>query len=595
MQISGNTSFVLPQVSNLSFLISNISISNLNSLSFTFSDTGSQSFSFNFASGLISTDKYISTYNTTDKTNIYGYINSSGITYSVNDVYGRQTGSFLNLNKLYAYVSGTVAYCDISIYSPQINYSLSFPSLYSFGGVLTGALTSDTVFDIKKSSVLFNNSNLYTNLLTTTGLTGRINTGTNNLLFQDLDPSNFEYVNKFLISLSPTFGDIGSNVSTYRGNFYNRNAFGLTGYDSNIYSKSGLFDGVWSGNKFVYTDVSESFNLNYYAQNTDYVGTVLTIPASIKFEAINPSNNTSYKSEYVTGFNLTSSGLYSGNTPTANFSSYYYVDGIPQALNNLLFSTGCSSTLSINYSGNATGAASGYLTLRDIYLSGLYAAGINGFKGAFAYTSYSNGSGYTGVPIITWGTGGNCFSLPDKSGESGQFKKIHNTSGVVYTHAGSLTGLVLTSGYMNSGGIVTGYKVTGLTITNIGSGYNDTFPPKISFVRWTGDPLTSNASGVFSYKKTGLYNFTGSWNITYNFLDSTNYSLNKYSGYYSGDIAFPYNKNNLGINISLSGLDHTSPISGLLTVNMGYGSTQQTVQNYIYRSRAFDSATGALT
>lgn len=592
MQITGSTSFVLPQVKNFSFLISGIDVQNLNYLSFIFGDTGNKYLSFDFLSGFISTDKYVSTYNTTDKTNIYGYVNSSGMTYSINDVYGRETGNFSNLNRLYVvYPSGnSPVFFDFYAFSPQINYSLSFPSSYSFGGVLTGTITSDTAFDIKKSSVLFNNSNLYTNLLTTTGLTGKINSGTNNILLQDIDPSNFEYVNKFLISLSSAFGDVGGSTSTYRGNFYNRNAFTLTGYDSNTYSKSGLFDGAWSGNKFTYTDVSESFDLNYYAQNTDYIGNVLTVPVSIKFEAAGPSNSGAYKSEYVTGFNLTSSGSYSGRAPTANFSSYYYVDGIPQALNNLLFSTGCSSTLNVNYSGNATGAASGYLTLRSIYLSGLYGVGINSFKGAFEYTSYSNGSGYTGAPVITWGTGGGCFSLPDRSGESGQFKKIHNTSGVIYTHAGSLTGIVLVSGFMN-----TGYRVTGLTITNIGSGYNDTFPPKVSFIRWTGDSLTSNASGTLSYKKTGLYNFTGSWNITYNFLDSNNNSLNKYTGYYSGDIALPYDKNNMGIKINLSGLDHTSPISGLLTVSMGYGSNQQTVRNYIYRSRAFDTATGAMT
>ena len=63
-------------------------------------------------------------------------------------------------------------------------------------------------------------------------------------------------------------------------------------------------------------------------------------------------------------------------------------------------------------------------------------------------------------------------------------------------------------------GTQTGYILTGFRITNPGSGYNSTYQPLVSFTRQAGDNLTKNATGIFSLKKTGLYSFTNTWNIS---------------------------------------------------------------------------------
>lgn len=411
MQFSGKTNFYdLPQIENFSFLISGISVSDLFDVSFSFFDIKSDAFSFVFKSGFLYTDKLVYAYNTQEKIDIHGYTKNGNLIYKINDVVGEVSGKFSKLDKFFINLIGDPVYCDIFINSYPINYYFAVNPNYSLSGTLSGTVVSDTKFNIKNYSLLFYNSNI--NLLSgESNLTGKINTGTNIISFKDIDPSNFEYVNSFSATFNTIFGGLENRFSSYRGDFYNKQTFSLNDNLLNIYKKSSLFNGDWSGNQFIYSKTKENYNLNYSFQNLDYVGTILSIPMSVKFEPAFPFNNSSYISEYVTGFKLTNSGLYSGSKPTAEFSKYYYVDGVTQSFENLLFSSGCSNQILINYSGNSSGAASGYLQARDVYISGIYGNGINKYKGIFGYHPYSHGSGYTGAPVVLWGTGQGCFNL----------------------------------------------------------------------------------------------------------------------------------------------------------------------------------------
>lgn len=600
MEISEKITFEkLPQVKDFSFLISGINISDFNPVSFEFYDIGSNYFSFNFQDGFLKidkkflkTNKIIYAYNNKELINIEGHIKNNKLFFKINDVVSDTDINFSNLNKIIINNIDTTINFDIFINSNPINYSFQVNENYPYQGILSGKINTDIPFYVKDYSLLFYNSNI--DLLSgVSNLTGKISSGSNNFTLKDIDASNFQYLNSFSINFKTIFGDLFNQFSSYRDNFYNKKTISLNENLENIYNKSLLFDGIWTNNSFIYSKNIQNFNLNYLVQQLDYFGSNLKTPITLIFEPFQPLNNDYYTSEYITGFSLLNSGIYSGEVPSLTFSKYFYVDGVQQSLNNLLFSTGCQNTIRVNYSGNSTGEASGYLNLRNVRLNNFYGNGINTFKAAFDYISYSQGSGYTEAPTIIWNTGGNCFSIADVYGESGQFKKINNTKSKIKAHADYLNGLPLTSGITGEYGEITGYVVTGINMTNIGSGYNSTFPPKVNFIRSQNDLLNKDATGIFNYKQRDLYNFTGNWSMDYYFsnVDINQNKINpvflnnKY--FFSGDIIVPFDKNSIFLNINLSGLDHTSPISGLLTIKAKNESEEKTIQKYIVNNRYY--------
>ena len=592
MQFSGISAVYLPQVLEFSFLIDRIKVPNTNNLNFVFSDAGSNSFVFNFSGGYITTDKIISLYNTNEEVSISGFYSSGAWTYKIGDIYNKKVATFSKLNTLT--VSGGANYtnCDIFINAKPITYSVAFAPSYNIGSNLTGRIVSNTKFLLNSNSLFSYNSN--SSLLRNTISSGYINVGNNIVTLNDIDPDWNEYSNNFKISLNTPFGDMGGKFTSQRTGLVNRNILSFADYDSNVYFKETPFGGYWSG-RFVYVDVPTTYSFNYSIQNMNYIGDGLTSLLSLKFEPIYPINKLSYVSSYVTGFSLTNSGLYSGLPPTFCSSGYYYTTGINRVLESFLFSTGCSETMNISFSGANSGQASGVLTLKDVYLQDIYGVGINKFKAIFDYSALNSGSGYRNVPTIIYSTGGGCYSIPDYSGvESGQFKKARLASGALLPHSYGLTGVVLTSGITGLGGVVTGYKVTGVDITNIGYGYNSGYPANLSFLRWTGDSLNNNASGIVSLKSTGYYDFTGIWNISHNYNSDNYQSLNAYNGYYSGDVSMSESKNNINFIIGCSGMDNTDLLSGRLSFNVSGGNKSITGEKIIFLSRTYNSDTGAL-
>jgi hypothetical protein len=593
MQFTGNNTLYLPQVNQFSFLISGIDVFDTGVVNFQFNDTGSNYFNFQLSGGYVTTDRIISTYNTVDLFNIYGYIANNILNYQINNINYQKTVPFENLNSLIVSGGANPTNCSIFINSNPINANLSFNSTYNYTGLLTGFITSDTVFSTPPPSFLFYNSNL--NFLTNTANYLTINTGVNYFYAQDTDSTIVEYVNNFYASINPMFGIIGNKFSPNRVGISNQTSLFLSDINTNNYYQTSLFNGIWNGNNFTYVDNPTNYNLSFNLGGSTLVGDFSPSTLFIQYAPIYPSNNSSYVSQYITGFNLTNSGLYSGVPPTINFNNYYYVTGLNKSFESFLFSTGCSNSILTTFTGGLpSGNASGYLNLVNVYLSGIYGVGVNSFKAANSYTILNSGSGYQSAPNLIFATGGNCYSVPDYSGiQSGQFKYVSGY-GAVGNQAAGLTGYPLTSGITGSNGNITGYEVTGITLTNIGYGYSSSYPAKITFTRGSSDQLTNNASGNFSYKSTGLYNFTGSWNMTYNIFSTGYTTLPELNGLISGSTFMSSGQNNINLALSLTGLDNTSPISGLLTLYLSGVNQSLTTTKTIYQSRVFNLNTGAL-
>lgn len=585
MQFTGTSSVLLPQVSQFSFHLTGVKVSNTGIVNFSFYDTGSGMFSFNYSGGFIFTTIPVSTYNTVEASHISGYFQSGVLSYNVNGVLNQTNVGFTKLNKLTVSAGSNVVNCNINLNANQINYSLSFPSTYQYYGSITGTMISDTAFEVNTPNLTFFNSNQ--NLLSGNYPTGlSVSSGSTSIVFQDVDSSLFEYQDSFYISLPTTFGDVGGDFSSYRSGITNQSVILSSPSVENVYAQTSLFAGSWSGNSFTYSDNPLTYNLGFKYSSYTYNGIANSGTINVKFQPLTILNGSGYPAQYITGFNLASGGDYQ-SPPTAQFSQYYYVTGLQNSLQSFLFSSGCTGAIPVTFSGGSPiSGASGLLYLQPVYLSGIYSTGVRDFMIVASYSGLSSGLGYQIPPTFVLGTGGGCYSVPDASGyQTAQFQFARGL-GAVYAQAAGLTGLVLTS---FDG---TGYHVTGIQVTNIGFGYSTGFPPNISFQRVSGDTFSGNASGNFLYKNTGLYEFDQFWDISYN-MGSGFISLNDYTGYYSGS-AGVYANGNLGIQINCSNLDNTSAVSGLLTMNYLAGTTTITQQQIIYQTRSFNLNTGAL-
>mgnify|MGYP003345770068 CR=1 FL=1 len=83
-----------------------------------------------------------------------------------------------------------------------------------------------------------------------------------------------------------------------------------------------------------YSGSKSELNLFFNIQKTDSIGNELPFSGRINLYL---DEFKDYPQHYITGFVLTNNGLYSGKEPALSFNKYYYVEGIPQNFQNLLF------------------------------------------------------------------------------------------------------------------------------------------------------------------------------------------------------------------------------------------------------------------
>lgn len=576
MKFTGVNSLYLPQRSQVSFSMKDIvvdstglyaiSIDALNSEG-NYSNIKSSIPLFNLANGYVyfkSGQQKLSVYNTGEPFSISGNISrTSGILLTSNDI-SCFDSSFTGIGSTYGKFkvncpTNASLYSDISINQNPVNYSFSI-SDYNVGNSVTGILNSDSTNFIFGTDTFYYNS--YETLLSPDRtITGLITANQNyNITFQDLDTSDTNNgVNGYFI-VNTLWDDLKLNLNSNRTISSTGIVTTLAGtnLDKSIYS---LFDGVWENNGFSYQDSPGSVILNYQFSRSDIYGNAL--PKSLRWSL---SGFGSASGSYITGLNIITGGEYA-TPPRLDFTGYFYVTGIQQELVSLLFSSGCTGNLPITFATNQGGLnASGVLVTHPVYLSDFYISGTNTFYVADSYSGINYGTGYNYSPNAIVNTslyGSTCYDVPKKLGYDQSIFRQFNTSGAMAPAAYYLTGEVLCQQIQVSGGTATGYSVTGIDITNIGSGYSSTYIPKVSFIRESWDSLTKNATGLFSLKQSSS-SVTGTSEISFK-TENSDWGDRIWT---TGVIEnLESDKNFISFQIGITGVDSTYPWSGKLSLD----------------------------
>jgi hypothetical protein len=421
--------------------------------------------------------------------------------------------------------------------------------------------------------------------------TGDVNASSSlSVSFSDLSTSRFDNDLHFLLQFDTSIGPLSGEYNSSRVSGLDITVSKLTTDESGILL-TGLFDGSGvSGNVFNFVPVPATYLVNYYANKSNLRGESSDKYVGIKFEAVSPTQGQAYTSSYITGFSLTSSGEYL-SPPIAEFTGYYYVTGLDWDIDSILLSSGCSGTIPVRFSGsNGYGAgASGNLYVTKTYLSGMYGESMRAYYLATEFEMVTGGTGYIVPPKATFLTGiyNNCRDVAAVYGKTHLVFQPLNASGAVDYQAGYLTGEVLTvTGKVNNG-TQDGYKITGLRFTNPGFGYTDVLAPKVSFRRATGDSLTKNATGVFSMKRSGVYDFNSFWSIE---TGISNFELSTMSTT-SGTAYMKSTDSYLSVMINYSGNDNTVPVVAKLTVAM---TGAETLTHLVSGTKRYDISTGFL-
>ena len=534
--------------------------------------------------------RFIGTYNTGEPfdfkcvfdTGSYYYGFNGGVTKRNN------TKSNFTINRFFVNTTGLNFSSDIELYSQNIPVALSFDTGFYALNNLTGRITNQS-----SSKFRIFNSNLTPYDIAPdlsgiiTGDCSGLNTFT--FSFSDTNTSRFDNGFQFYAQFDTSIGSIGGLFNTNR-------VSGLTLVVSDLSTNIGdfnipiLFDGSGiSGNVFNYSSTPANYLISYGANSTDLNGDQQQKVFTVKLEPVSPVNSGTYISEYATGFHISSGGEYI-YPPFLQVTGYYYVSDLNWALNTVLLSSGCSGNIPIIFSGvgNRGRNASGVLITNRTLLSGMYGEGLNYYYLPQSFQIVSGGTGYLVAPTALLQTGvfANCYDVGAKYNSTYLIYKPFSGMGVISPEASYLTGEVLVNTGLVSGGLYTGYTVTGIGFTNPGSGYNSGLFPFCSFIRQTGDNLTANASGFFVLKSTGLYTFNSQWSIQ---TGLSNLDLISMSGL-TGTGYLGLLDTSFSININYSGLDNTQPIVSKLTVTLGSDSAI----SYISGTKTYDITTGFL-
>lgn len=605
MNISGQQNFLaLPQMTQVSFEVTNLIVGSYDDLAFDFfMQEGEDAYENGYARDIrvatflngdiyayISGQQYLcGTYQTGVPCGFSGwldlersqcFVDFDGIKYQNNDP---QYGGF-NLRAFVTYRSSATPFsADIKLMGQPITYGLTLDPI-EVGLIGGGQITSSTSEMMYGYSKYFFNSNesLFT---IDEQITGQALTRTYDFTTRDGDSSHGAGPIKGVFALETLAGTQYLDIDTSRY-MPSGGTWSLTGDFTGVNFGS-QFDGFWSGRTFVYQDNPSFLTRTYTVGKTDSLGVPFdkTLVWSLSSQN-NPSGI------YVSGFTLTASGEYV-NPPIAQFTGYYSVSGLQQDIASFLFSSGCTGNLLVTYSGlggYGTGA-SGYLMTSPVSFQDIYTSGINTFYQVTGYQVLREGSGFSEAPkanFLTGSYGATCYDVPRVYGYNVAWFRPATSSGALRPVAAYLTGVPLYTTGLVSGGALTGYKVTGLEITNIGSGYTNAFLPRFAFLRTGSDTLTGNASGTLGLLNSGV-NVTGRMTI------DVRSGMNPWETRtaLSGVETLVATENSFSIRLTVSGASNTYPWTGYINLKESV-SDPVYVSDLLTFAHTFDTSLDAL-
>lgn len=533
--------------------------------------------------------KFVSTYNTGESFSISGWLDyASKYKYLyIGDILSRTidvTSSTGVIGEMFVSCppNGTLT-CDFTLTSRQITNGSLFGG-FNIYGTLTGLITTDACMFVNGDSFRFYQS--YEALLTGGGVTAFIDDRyPNSVSYIDNDTSQTNNTLTFDYQYNTTFNDTINAFSVGRTGLYNSGMNLVTDLNVAGTGFSGLFNGIWSGTKFIYLDSPSTMNLNYSVLSADSAGNIY--PSTGYYEVDIQETGKMMRAEYITGFSLTTGGEYMA-PPLILVSGYYYSTGIQQSIYSLLFSSGCTGNIDVTFSGGGGSGASGLLSLNPVLFSGVYFGGIKWFNTVYQYTTTNIGTGYLVPPrayVNTGKYGAGCFDVPRTSGYNQAWFAPFDTSGTLDIEAGWFTGISLCqTGIVGAG--LTGYIVTGIDVYNIGTGYSKSRPPYLVFIRTGTDSLIKNASGILTLN-TGSLNQQSNWLVSASIAGATA-SVTGLSG------IVPLGNNSLmAVNISCSGVDITQLITGTIKVSL-YGYPSAFVSGGFFYNKYYDTSPTAI-
>jgi hypothetical protein len=595
MNFTGLTYRAIPETNRIRLSLGEVSILGTGKCEVGISGSGTiDKFTFSGNKILSPANKVVGNYNEGENFSLDYIADTGNYIYYLNGnlIENRRTKTNYNTQKFFVNCSGGASLSsDVKLYCDDVPFTITFPDKFQALGNLTGSLSnlSTTKFKIFDSSLNF----YHTSLTLLTGVTSGDSTGQTNFgfSFYDNNTSRFDQKVDFGLTLYTSLGTIQQTFTSNRVSGLEMTISDLITDTTNANLNS-IFDGSGiSGNQFIYINSPVNYLVSYYAPSTNLRGEQKNKTINISIEAVSPLNNGTGISSYVTGFQLLTSGEYL-YPPIAKFTGYYYITGLSTALNSILLNSGCTGDVPITFSGNNSRAlnASGVLHSVRVLLSGMYGEGLNYYYLPQSFEIISGGTGYLTTPnaYIKTGTYSNCWDLGTRYTGNYSIFRPFSGAGMLGSLADYLTGEVLTVTGLVSGGAITGYRLSGIRFTNMGSGYNTgNYKPFVSFERVAGDTLTSGASGNLLMKSTGSYIFANNWSLS---TGSSTLALNLMSGT-SGVINLDSGSNYLTVNLNYSGSDYTQAIVARLTTSMVGGDT---ITHLLSGLRTYDTSTGYL-
>jgi hypothetical protein len=591
MLFSGNSFRLTPEANQMGFVFSGISLDGTGVAELGFSGQSNiLKFFFNNNRIFANDGKFIGTYNQNEPFTLNGFVDTGRYQVYLDGglVANRKPKTDFTIQRFYVKTTGINLSSDVRLYCDNIPFTLSAAESFSALTSLTGSICNESAinFRVFRSSLTFYQS---TSDLLSGNITGNVTGNYTGLSFAltDGNASRFDSQLRFILSLDTSIGPMSGTFSSNRVSGLDFIVRKLTTNSTGVVM-SGLFDGTGRlANRFIFSPVPQSSFLNYYASVSDLRGQQQSKSFNVKIENLSHTDGQAYKSEYVTGFTLTNSGEYL-KVPTAKFTGYYFVSGLDWNLNTMILSSGCTGNIPVTFSGLGGLGASGEILAKRTFLSGVYGNSINIFYLPYQFNLLSGGTGYLQVPtaFIFTGKYPNCFDVAKNSGNASIYVPFSG-SGLLVPRAAFLTGEVLYRTGLVSGGQLTGYIVTGLEITNPGSGYSSIFLPRMSFVRQAEDTLITGATGAFSMKASGAYSLTGNWSVKTG-VSNTNLA---YMTGTSGVLNLLANENYFTVQVNFSGIDNTEPLATKVTVSMVGGST---IIHNVSGIKYYDTTTGFL-